>query len=439
LFLRTVDWTCLPTCHVSWSEIFWSVARLSTSLRDNLIMNTEYPLFSVPVRLRAERGKCRSRRSLSSSSSSSVAPPSPPSPPSPLPETLWNPINGPVANPLSPGALPQGESLPPKDPDDEPFFKKKALSKHLRRALLDSHKLVAAPQVDKNPRKRHLGVLTAIMHKCLLTQDWERAQRAFVMVIRQKDVDLRSIWAVGVEILLAIGKKDPEIGITRAVEFLERLVLLFPYNPYIHSRHPWLVNLRRGREEESERNRKRKQIKARERMDDEEQIDPGDEVEDEVEKSRPVPLHSSVEFFPVLFELLIEASRENDLNAIATGLDEEQPRGDITRPEKIKDRLDELLLAPPWSDMEALIVLRGMLCLWIADLKLERAVNNCIDEDTNYLVQNLRAEAKEQFLTVKSSEGSLPEVIGRWLVGQEQEAQKGQHGDDEEADIMRMD
>ncbi|ORY58247.1 uncharacterized protein BCR38DRAFT_321086, partial [Pseudomassariella vexata] len=58
-------------------------------------------------------------------------------------------------------------------------------------------------------RMKHLNTMTAIMHRCLYDGDIERAKRAFGMLVRTKEVDIRlnNMWAVGSEILMRDGEE----------------------------------------------------------------------------------------------------------------------------------------------------------------------------------------------------------------------------------------
>ncbi|KAI0175794.1 hypothetical protein GGR52DRAFT_589562 [Hypoxylon sp. FL1284] len=53
-------------------------------------------------------------------------------------------------------------------------------------------------------RLRHLSTLTAVAHRCLTEGDVARAKRAFGLLIRTRDVDVRlaGLWAIGSEILM---------------------------------------------------------------------------------------------------------------------------------------------------------------------------------------------------------------------------------------------
>ncbi|KAK8128491.1 hypothetical protein PG984_009599 [Apiospora sp. TS-2023a] len=67
-------------------------------------------------------------------------------------------------------------------------------------------------QMNYSARMRHLSTLTAIMHRCLHEGDIPRAKRAFNLLIRTKDVDIRvnGLWNIGVEILMREGEQQKQ-------------------------------------------------------------------------------------------------------------------------------------------------------------------------------------------------------------------------------------
>ncbi|KAA8904478.1 hypothetical protein FN846DRAFT_779650 [Sphaerosporella brunnea] len=177
------------------------------------------------------------------------------------------------------------------------------------------------------------------------------AARAFACLLRARDVDVRTIWGVGLALLVRRG----DVGV--AVEFLERLALFYPYRSRLHSHHPLLSPEAR-------------------------------------KKERKPPFHSALEFQPELFALLIEASR----------------------PERIKERLEELMLTPPFSDMVGLVCLRGMVSLWVADVEREMGVGGRRAE--------LRREARRDFESVRAKGGMVPEGLWEALDEEERDMQE---------------
>ncbi|KAI0874496.1 hypothetical protein GGS24DRAFT_500791 [Hypoxylon argillaceum] len=57
---------------------------------------------------------------------------------------------------------------------------------------------------------RHLNTMTAIMHRCLRDGDMSRAKRAFGLLVRTRDVDVRvdNLWVLGSEILMRDGEVE---------------------------------------------------------------------------------------------------------------------------------------------------------------------------------------------------------------------------------------
>ncbi|KAK5624443.1 hypothetical protein RRF57_000159 [Xylaria bambusicola] len=79
-----------------------------------------------------------------------------------------------------------------------------------------------ADAVRHTERMRHLSTMTAIMHRCLRDGDIPRAKRAFGLLLRTRDVDIRldNLWAIGSEILMRDGEeaKDEEEGVNSPSE-----------------------------------------------------------------------------------------------------------------------------------------------------------------------------------------------------------------------------
>ncbi|KAI1465897.1 uncharacterized protein F4812DRAFT_116211 [Daldinia caldariorum] len=61
-------------------------------------------------------------------------------------------------------------------------------------------------------RLQHLATLTTILHRCLAEGDLARAKRAFGLLVRTRDVDIRQagLWAIGSEILMREGEQQHE-------------------------------------------------------------------------------------------------------------------------------------------------------------------------------------------------------------------------------------
>jgi hypothetical protein len=318
-----------------------------------------------------------------------------------LNQPSWTAINTP--RPLSPGALAPGETAPPSadDPFHRPAISRRGRHTKAPAQLLASHNLVPLPHEGRSLAKRHLAVLTTVLYRCLLEGDYGRAERAFACLLRGKEVEIRAVWGVGLELLLRRG----EGSIKDAVEYLERLVLFFPYRPRLHSQHPALhrpANTADVPPPEKKGGKKRKKKPPA-----------------TATGERLPPFPSALEFQPALFSLLIEGSRWRD---VAAPLEDEEEI-QATRPERIRERLEELMLTPPWSDMVALVCLRGMVCLWMADVEVEGGTAR----DAESVVE-LRRAAKRDFEAVREKGGFVPE--GVWEAVMEEERR-----DDEMVDV----
>ncbi|KAI1961938.1 hypothetical protein LOZ58_003016 [Ophidiomyces ophidiicola] len=213
-------------------------------------------------------------------------------------------------------------------------------------------------------RLRHLGVLTTILHRCLLQGDYVRAGRAWGLLLRDEwgghalDVRTEGRWGVGAEILLRSrnggdgGEEDDDggwfsrAGFDKARYYYDRLVLHFPYRK--HAPHAL------------------------------------------------GPLH----FYPAMFGLWISIVQEESRAAREAPLDEPEPEfiydpnenmsicsgtapddrrrrahavarartAELDEAQRIAARLDDLLVSPPFSDSYELLRLRAMISLWIGDL-----------------------------------------------------------------------
>ncbi|KAI5788323.1 RNA polymerase I-specific initiation factor-domain-containing protein [Geopyxis carbonaria] len=403
-----------------------------------------HSFFSAPVFPRASfKGKrTRSRRKSASGSSSSsdadsTAPASTahsrattaalttPSPPPAGPS--FTPVNRTTRTPSPsppPGALSDGSS----DAFHRPPLSRRGRQNKHHAALLAAHNLVPVPQAPWNLRAKHIAVITTLLHRCLLTHDWTRARRAYGLLLRGKDVDVRRVWGVGVDILLRVGETE------KAVEFLDRLVLFFPYRARLHGQHPALaVSTGHGEAEGGKSEGEGKeggQGKGRGR---------GKRKKQPRADTR-APHPSAIEFNPALFSLLIEASGCANVSGVDDDGDGDEIKsgvgsggnggsGGAGEPEKIKERLEVLMLSPPWSDLEALKVLRGMVCLWMADLECARGGGaggrgGGGDGGQREVEDALRREAREWIGGVREAGGTLPVGLWEGLVGREREREE---------------
>lgn len=226
-------------------------------------------------------------------------------------------------------------------------------------------------------KRRHLDNVTVILHRCMLKGDWERASRAWGLLARTEigglgiDVRQHGRWGIGAEILMRREKeKVPEQssatrrssvddasslhdeaselptsrsahrladeGFKLAREYYERLVLQYPYTP--HTQHtvnakvfyPALFNIWVY------------EVQARYQL-----------LRDQASRSRRSSSHSIT-------------SDNADEHASPTNQD--LASREIADATPIAERLDELLLSPPYDVSEPLLRLRGMMGLWLSDL-----------------------------------------------------------------------
>lgn len=230
-----------------------------------------------------------------------------------------------------------------------------------------------APRKAEGPaslRQNHLSVLTAIMHRCLLEGDYDRAGRAWGMLLRSgRAFDLRKDdrWGIGAEILMhrqsneRKGTDDKDStdsdsdegfqsqvtveGLEAAKNYYESLVLQFPQLrqhalPRAATFYPALFTVWIFQVAEIKR-------RALESIQD-----AGPSVDESYLTRSSSPDRSSRnERHKRLEQLRIRDLREAD--AIAA-------------------RLDALLLSPPYDKDDTLLHLRAMISLWLADLRLGR-------------------------------------------------------------------
>lgn len=301
--------------------------------------------------------------------------PSPPSTPPPQqdPQPTWTPVNEPFRSSPSEhetSSTDEGSHLPP-------IARRGGHTKRFA-AILRDHNLPPAPGVPYSLRNKHLAVITTILHRSIMENDFSRASRAYGLLIRCKDVDIRSIWGLGVEILLKRGgfqDGEEEEGhqgyrpenLEKAVEFLNRLILFYPYHKRMHTHHPSLLSSSTSK------------------------------------KPRWAIRPSVLEFYPALFGLLIKASER-------AGKDADPD----LHPRRIKEQMESLMLGPPWSDMPGMWLMRGMVCNWIGDLEREGR-------------EEMKGEARSCFEQVRDRGGVVPEGVERG---------EGDDSDDEEEEMQ---
>jgi len=215
-------------------------------------------------------------------------------------------------------------------------------------------------------RTRHLNVLTAVMHRCLLDGDYERAGRAWGMLLRTQiagghHVDPRNHerWGIGAEILLRRRPAPPanveagqapdqqslsenmfsEEGFVLAREYYERLVIQYPYRKLNakavdeRSFYPAMFSLWIFEVNEKSRRARKSTQPSRTRS-----------------RSQS---HDSV-----------LGQSADDIRAREDAIQVEE----LARATEIAERLDQLVASPPFDKQANLLELRGQVCLWISSL-----------------------------------------------------------------------
>lgn len=228
-------------------------------------------------------------------------------------------------------------------------------------------------------KRRHLDNITVILHRCMLNGDWERASRAWGLLARTEvgglgiDVRQHGRWGIGAEILIRREKgkesvtesaparrwsqddsssvHDTEIntsdvttspkladeGFKLAREYYERLVLQYPHTP--HTQHtvnakvfyPALFNIWVY------------EVQARYKH-----------LREAASQARRSSFHS--------------IASDNDSEHSGASANRDLVAREIADATPIADRLDQLLLSPPYDISEPLLKLRGMMGLWLSDL-----------------------------------------------------------------------
>lgn len=253
-----------------------------------------------------------------------------------------------------------------------------------------------------NLRRTHLNVLSTLMHRCLLQADYDRAGRAWGMILRTQathgnTVDLRNHgrWAIGAEILLrrkpqvAVLDEQPssdaeddvfsEQGFELAREYYERLIVQHPTRkqaPHAvdqRSFYPAMFSLWIQEVcEKSKRTRKRNAEELQRSRSRSMSIDSGDGKSTEDARSR---------------EDAVQVE-------------------ELARATEIAQRLDDLVKSPPFDKQASLLQLRGNVALWISDLVVGNTTATAVDEWDVYPISKDIAVA-EQMTKFKNCQREL--------------------------------
>ncbi|KAK7509606.1 uncharacterized protein IWZ02DRAFT_387036 [Phyllosticta citriasiana] len=275
-------------------------------------------------------------------------------------------------------------------------------------------------------RQHHLGVLTTLMHHCLLKGDYQRAGRAWGMLLRGEtsnttlDIRPHARWAIGAEVLLRKNRIDNDKestekprhdmfskqGFQAARDYYERIILQYPFQqsaPHATNAltfYPAMFSLwiYQVSQEAS---------LAKEALENEEleQSDLDSEIESRSEDS------------------FSRHSRKREAKLAAIRLDE------LRKAQEIASRLDELMTSPPFDKNVDLLQIRGMTAVWISDLLKDGIADENGEDAASHDVslpgrgmnhdESTRREqvaiAKNMFAGVKSNGGQLKEAAEQFL------------------------
>ncbi|CAN9103023.1 unnamed protein product [Alternaria sp. RS040] len=207
-------------------------------------------------------------------------------------------------------------------------------------------------------KRAHLDSLSTLMHCCLLKGDYERAGRAWGMILRTqvaggRPVDPRNHgrWGIGAEIALRRGPQTlnehrfSEQGFELAREYYNRLIIQHPnrkLQPHAvdeRTFYPPMFSL--WIYEVCEKS-KRARTELR------------DDIANQTRSSRSVSVDSNL------------SKRSDGLSAKEEAIQMEA----LTQALEIAERLDQVIMSPPFDRQPSLLELRGNVALWISDLTM---------------------------------------------------------------------
>jgi hypothetical protein len=303
-----------------------------------------------------------------------------------------------------------------------------------RRAAVKRLKGVARGQRE---RERNIGVLVAILRRCVDEGDMVRARRAFGLLVRAnvdgRRVDLRSegFWGLGAEILMREGERPPD-GTAEADDEVQ------------------------GAREGSGRKRRwgsaRNMVLVRRFFEDLIQLYP-------YNRTHPEAV-SALDFYPVLFscemynahaelELALERAEEEEHEE-----DSEMQEDYGTREGRMKavkdelrvsalgalgcvtGKMDELLMTLPYSKSLEMLRLRGMIALFMGDLEMPAPPRDeDEDEEGTRRRDTERMKAVELFKKVLAGGGEVEPWIRRLVAEHDGEYDEEDSEDDDGAPI----
>ena len=238
-------------------------------------------------------------------------------------------------------------------------------------------------------KQRHLAVLTAIVHKSLLQDDYVRAGRAWGMLLhaevggRPMNIRSNGLWGLGAEILLRKGAQTVSLHVDRHLTDF-------------------------GSEDTNSSQAAARKLRAP--LYDQEAFENAKRYYQRLilqypfRRWDPEPI-SSLHFYPAMYSIWISSVQEHSQQELdSLGQERHASNSDdgrgsshsdssddhlrkdgirkraLERAEEIAASLEELLLSSPYSDDATLWKLRGNVALWVGDLCVEHTAAPAKDE-----------------------------------------------------------
>lgn len=226
-------------------------------------------------------------------------------------------------------------------------------------------------------KSRHLSNLTAILHQCMLNEDWTRANRVWAILLRIEvggdgiDIRKHGRWTIGAELLMkrhltqpaatpqgdtAAGRFIAEEGFQLARAYYDRLILQYPHSQQMqHSIvtaraiYPALFNVWiYGIQDAAKRAREKVQLKStNDQTPSSDATSSTSSSDDSVEEESMIRWPDDHKDFSRMRDIFLHELEE--AQAVAA-------------------RLDELMLSPTYDKESYLRRLQGMVALWRADI-----------------------------------------------------------------------
>lgn len=282
---------------------------------------------------------------------------------------------------------------------------------------------------------RHLGVLTAIVQRCLLEGDIQKATKAWSLLLRAqvggRGLDLRSTayWGIGAELLIRSGQARPlgkrplsslldhdedsdrehdnddelrkrqqggppswgtKEGIAAAKEYYERLILQHPYlrqfaDVSVSSLDFWPAMLScevYGVQQEFETSMATLSTQDSEgEKESEEENDEDSLADDSIDPSDPNAYQNRMEELEQRRLDRMDARRELREKEKEWTKKEPIRRRALEAATSIATRMDELMTGPPWTDSSTLLRLRGCVALWVGDISVPTPWTSTHEDD----------------------------------------------------------